>query len=115
MRSIKPHARVSVDISSPVAGRGQPWGTDLPQNTESLELIMPAEHTFTQRLKECPWQKGAHTHIPGANEDGDHIRLWLFRVFILHLLQKLAEPFSLLDSEEQRKLMRYFNSSDMTS
>lgn len=108
IRSVKPHARLSLDISSsPVPGRGQPWYTDLPWNTESVELVVPAEHTFRQCLKECPWQKGAHTHIPGANEDGDHIRLWLLWMFILHLLQKLTEPLSLLDREEQRKLMRY--------
>lgn len=58
-----------------------------------------------RNLKECPYQKGAHTHVPGPNEDGDHIRLWLLRVFILHLLQKLAEPFSLLGREKQRQLM----------
>lgn len=47
-------------------------------------------------------EKAAHTHVPGPNEDGDHVRLWLLRVFILHLLQKLAEPFSFLHPEEQR-------------
>lgn len=76
---------------------------------------MPAGHTFRQCLKECPWQRGAHTHIPGANEDGDHIRLWLLRVFILHLLQKLTEPFSLLDREGAEKIIEILNSSDMTS
>lgn len=27
------------------------------------------------------------THVPSANEDGDHVRLWLLRMLVLHLLQ----------------------------
>lgn len=72
-----------------------------PGQPQCLELVVAGEHPFWQVC-----QKGVHTHIPGPNEDGDHIRLWLLRVFILHLLQKLAEPFSLLDREEQRQLAR---------
>lgn len=44
-----------------------------------------------------------HTHIPCPNEDGDHVRLWLFRMLIFHLLQKLAEAFSLLKMEKQKR------------
>lgn len=41
------------------------------------------------------------THVPGADEDGDHVRLWLLGVLVLHLLQQLAETFSLLGMEGQ--------------
>lgn len=44
---------------------------------------------------------GRPTHVPGANEDGDHVRLWLLRVLVLHLLEELAEAFSLLGIEGQ--------------
>lgn len=27
------------------------------------------------------------THVPSANEDGDHVGLWLLRMLVLHLLQ----------------------------
>lgn len=49
------------------------------------------------------WGRGTHgpTHVPGADEDGDHVRLWLLRVLVLHLLEKLAEAFSLLGIEVQ--------------
>lgn len=41
------------------------------------------------------------THVPGADEDGDHVGLRLLRVLVLHLLQELAEAFSLLGIEGQ--------------
>lgn len=41
------------------------------------------------------------THIPGTDEDGDHVWLRLLRVLILHLLEKLAKAFSLLGIEGQ--------------
>lgn len=43
--------------------------------------------------------EGAHgslTHVPGADEDGDHVRLVLVGMFVLHQLQQLAESFPLL-------------------
>lgn len=39
---------------------------------------------------------GLVTHVPGAHKHGDHVRLGLLRVFVLHLLKQLAETFSLL-------------------
>lgn len=36
------------------------------------------------------------THVPGAYEDRDHVRLILLAMLVLHELQKLAEGFSLL-------------------
>lgn len=36
------------------------------------------------------------THVPGADEDGDHVRLVLVGMFVLHQLQQLAEGFPLL-------------------
>lgn len=51
------------------------------------------------------WGRGgaAHgpTHVPGADEDGDHVGLRLLRVLVLHLLEELAEAFSLLGIEGQ--------------
>lgn len=41
------------------------------------------------------------THVPGADEDGDHVGLRLLGVLVLHLLEKLAEAFSLLGIEGQ--------------
>lgn len=41
------------------------------------------------------------THVPGADEDGDHVRLRLLRVLVLHLLEELAEAFSLLGVQGQ--------------
>ena len=43
--------------------------------------------------------RGGPTHVPGADEDGDHVGLRLLRVLVLHLLQELAEAFSFLGSE----------------
>lgn len=36
------------------------------------------------------------THVPGAYEDRDHVRLILLGMLVLHELQELAEGFSLL-------------------
>lgn len=47
------------------------------------------------------WGTYGPTHVPGANEDGDHVWFRLLRMFILHLLEKLAEAFSLLGIEGQ--------------
>lgn len=47
------------------------------------------------------WGACGPTHVPGADEDGDHVRLRLLRVLILHLLEKLTEAFSLLGMEGQ--------------
>ena len=44
------------------------------------------------------------THVPSANEDGDHVRLWLLRMLVLHLLQELTEAFSFLREEGQTHL-----------
>ena len=41
------------------------------------------------------------THVPGADKDGDHVGLRLLRVLVLHLLEELAETFSLLGIEGQ--------------
>lgn len=42
---------------------------------------------------------GRPTHVPGADKDGDHVGLRLLRMLVLHLLEELAETFSLLGIE----------------
>lgn len=51
------------------------------------------------------------THVPGADEDGDHVRLRLLRVLVLHLLEELAEAFSLLGIQGQTDSERPLPSS----
>lgn len=39
---------------------------------------------------------GCLTHIPGAYEDGNHVRLILVGMFVLHQLQQLTKRLPLL-------------------
>lgn len=69
--------------------------------TGSLLLRMLDAGSRTQGEVTGRREAAVPTHVPGADEDGDHVGLRLLRVLVLHLLQELAEAFSLLGIEGQ--------------
>lgn len=68
------------DVAPPIRGCGGGGQEAVPQGRRQGEAAGP-------------------THVPGADEDGDHVGLRLLRVLVFHLLQELAEAFSLLRIE----------------
>lgn len=98
---------MSCGMWSAVSSRVLPW--PLHWNQELMLCGGPAfpawQWIVTQSVLSDSvdrWRFWLVTHVPGAYKHRDHVWFRLLRMFVLHLLEQLAETFSLLPRHETK-------------